>query len=326
MEGESVAGGWLDAKKDFVYVNMSSALLNNTYETLECLYWHFDIHTLYNVRSVSSTWCKLLTYICNGACVLHNNIGSSFCNLHNVANLFPNVVCFEQIGHRGNVYSAELLVKVKLLWLEPSLSLFCKFTLMTIRNRVTQLTLNLKGDDQFIQMISTVKWPELCVLRVITDPFCMSRVHRLTWKTPKLKRLMIVLSQCAFPACMLCLPISRVSELAIVTVRDPIPYIPIWFFNFAKCWTCIRTSAIKCLRLYNVVPQTEFCINVLISSINDTSISTMHLIPCSSSTAAVILDNTSDVCLITNGIGGMRLKWHMLQTFYSRRLILQNTM
>ena len=290
---------------------------------LEIHFDNMDINEFFNYRIVNREFRNIITYLAHRSKVLPHT-WKGYMNINGMAELFPQVEKFEDIGHRGHLLDAFYMQKVVKLWLDSPISRFSIVILEFGINNIKHLVVNCGNSCDLLNKISRIVWPELESLSVMIETVSTKDIALSSWKMPKLQHVMFGTSIAVFPMSLLHLPLTNINELSIVSeTSQNIPFV-YWFVSFMQMWTHLQySSSIRCIRFDCMIPETELCICSLIRGLNATFIERVFLRPCSISTALKILNSTT-VTIVT--MTERRSQWMLVKFAYGDRIQLIQSM
>ena len=285
---------------------------------LEVQFEHMDLNEFFKYRILNKECRNIMTYLAYKSKVLPHK-WKGYMNINGVAELFPHIEKFEEIGHRGHFLDASYMQRVVKLWLDSPISRFSIVLLEFGINNVKHLVLNCGNSCDLLTKISRINWPQLEYLGIITETVSIKDLRVSSWKMPKLQQLMVGTAISLFPMCLIHLPITSVRELSVICDgSQDIPFV-YWFISFMQMWNRLQYSThIKYVRFDGIIPETDTCVCALIQGLNATCVNRIYLRPCSISTALKILNYTT-VTIVTST--SQPSQWMLVKFAYGDRIV-----
>ena len=244
-------------------------------------------------RCVCKSWFETIAYVLSQIKKLPENWGG-YMNMYGIFSLFPNVSFFHNLGHRSALFDSDVLMRIDKLWIDSPLHSNTIVTLYRLQTcNVKQLTLNLHGIWKSIEVLSSVHFPNLQHIHIITDRLISGEIKPISWNSPKLTNMAFVFCVKMFPPYLKWLPTKHLKELSITNVKNIDTKFSIWLFSLMCFWPSVRLSNIHTLRIFDVVPERLSHITIFIDALKLTSIQHLCIVPCSISLALQILNDTS---------------------------------
>lgn len=287
----------------------------------ELLYVYLHLIDFLKCRAICREWYENVMFIAQNSRIIPNTC--DYLNVGGLLQIFPNIVNFKNIGHRGRIFERKILERIQKIWLDSSIHSFSILCFSQSFYNISNLIVNVTTESfMLLNLISRIEWINLNNFCIISDNNFENSFSPSFWNMPNLKSIMLGNNCSIFPLYLRLLPINKISELCVINAEEKMNIsFSKWFKNFVSVWKFINVSMkLQTIRLYYVVPDTPLCITTLIHGLKSSYIHVIHLVPCSLQSATAILTNTSFINLYTRP-NNISYRWrHLKEYLFPHRL------
>lgn len=261
-------------------------------DLLHILYEYIPLSDLFTCRCM----CRCSLYIVS---YLFKNTRSTplqwseYFNLYKVRKLLPNIVEYNNLGHKKYMKDEYWLQNAKKVWICGGLDNISRITLLRCKiAKIDQLTLQVEESWRLVEIMSTIAFPRLHTLIIIMDKF-VNKNHEpkpLHWHMPHIKKIVFRFCTQMFPPYLQWFPIEDVKEVHVHNNIEENVKFPIWLFSLICFWPKVRLSDIDAIHLTNIIPDNKICQSIFIDALKASNIKKIFIHPCSTDFACRLLN------------------------------------